>query len=63
MNDKYPCPHGRISGSLVICTAPVEKTGASKEWQTYEKDGIILTPSFCVQSCPMQTPKPTLERK
>ena len=63
MAEKYPCPHGRKEGALVICTAPVEKTNASKEWMNFDKTGIILTPSFCVKSCPMDTPKPQLPRE
>lgn len=61
--EKYPCPHGKQEGALVICTAPAEKTGAWKEWQTFEKDGLIVTPSFCVQTCPLDVPKPTLSRE
>ena len=63
MAEKYPCPHGSKEGSLVICTAPAEQTGASLEWMNFEKTGIILTPSFCVKSCPMDTPKPLLPKE
>ena len=63
MAEKYPCPHGTKEGALVICTAPVEQTNASKEWMNFEKTGIILTPSFCVKSCPMDTPKPQLPKE
>lgn len=63
MAEKYPCPHGRKEGSLVICTAPVEQTGASEEWMNFDKTGIILTPMFCVKSCPLDTPKPQLPRE
>lgn len=63
MSEKYPCPHGTVSGQLVICTAPVEKTGASKDWQNFEKTGLILTPSYCVKMCPLDVPKPELSRE
>lgn len=61
--EKYPCPHGKIEGSLVICSAPVEQTGASKEWMNAEKTGIIVTPWYCVNSCPLDVPKPVLGRE
>lgn len=63
MSEKYPCPHGRYSGQLVLCSAPCEKTGASKDWMNFEKTGIILTPAYCVNSCPLDVPKPTLGRE
>lgn len=63
MPEKYPCPHGKKEGALVICTAPVEETLASNEWQTFEKDGIIVTPWYCVLTCPKKTPKPELPRE
>ena len=50
MSEKYPCPHGKQEGALAICTAPTEKTRASKEWLNFEKTGIILTPHFCVHT-------------
>ncbi|WP_458401014.1 hypothetical protein [Mailhella sp.] len=63
MAEKYPCPHGQKEGALVICTAPAEKTGASQEWMNFQKTGLILTPFFCVRSCPLDTPKPELPKE
>lgn len=63
MSEKYPCPHGRRDGALVICTAPADKTGAQKEWMAFDKSGLILTPSFCVKTCPLDVPKPALPRE
>jgi hypothetical protein len=63
MAEKFPCPHGRREGSLVICSAPVEQTKALKEWMDVAKTGIIVTPYFCVKTCPMDVPKPVLPRE
>ena len=60
---EYPCPHGKPSGTLVICTAPTEHTGASKDWMNFEKIGVIVTPVYCAKYCPLDTPKPTLRRE
>jgi hypothetical protein len=63
MSEKYPCPHGRKEGALVICTAPTEESNASREWMNAEKTGIIVTPWYCAMTCPAKTPKPELPRE
>lgn len=48
---KPACPHGKESGTLIICTAPPAQTGASADWMDFERTGIIVTPWFCANSC------------
>ena len=48
---KYPCPFGKPYNRIIICSAPVEETGADPEWFTQDRKGHLVTRQFCANRC------------
>ncbi len=48
---KYPCPFGKIYNRIIICSAPIEETGADPEWFTQDRKAHLVTRHFCANHC------------
>lgn len=50
-SSKFWCPNGRKPNLVVLCKLPHTETGDLSTSYTYEKDEVITTENWCIDSC------------